>query len=103
MALAGKFTEYSDVYWLVAWSAFLGIVWSINTAARLSVVPNLVRRDDVPSAVALNSAIFNLARVIGPAMGGWIIAIWGIGEAFLFNSATYIFFIISLVFVRPVR
>ena len=103
MALTGKFTEYSDVYWLVGWSAFLGIVWSINTAARLSVVPNLVRRDDVPSAVALNSAIFNLARVMGPAMGGWMIAIWGIGEAFLFNSATYIFFIISLVFVKPVR
>ncbi|MEK9683874.1 MAG: MFS transporter [Rhodospirillaceae bacterium] len=103
MALSGQFSEYRDVYWLVAWSAFLGVVWSVNTAARLSVVPNLVVRDDVPSAVALNSAIFNLARVIGPAMGGWMIAIWGLGEAFLFNAVTYIFFIVALIFVRPVR
>ena len=103
MVLTGKFSDYADVYWLIGWTAFLGIVWSVNTAARLSVVPNLVTREDVPSAVAMNSAIFNLARVIGPAMGGWMIAVWGVGEAFLFNSVTYIFFIVALIFIRPVR
>ena len=103
MVLTGQMSEYHDIYWLIVWTVFLGIVWSLNTAARLSVVPNLVLRDDVPSAVAMNSAIFNLARVIGPALGGWLIFRGGVGEAFLFNSVTYIFFIIALFLIKPVR
>ena len=103
MVLTGQMKEYNDIYWLVGWTAFLGVVWSLNTAARLSVVPNLVVREDVPSAVAMNSAIFNLARVIGPALGGWLIFAGGVGEAFLFNSVSYIFFIVALSMIKPVR
>src|SRR5690606_3932515 len=74
-----------------------------NTAARLSMVPNLVERRFIPPAIAFNSAVFNLARVIGPAMGGYIMAEWGVGEAFLFNGATYVVFIVTLLMISQVR
>jgi MFS family permease len=103
LVLTGRMTEHSDIWWLMGWSLFLGIVWAFNTAARLSMVPNLVEHSFIPPAVAINSAIFNLARIVGPAMGAWIIFRWGVGEAFLFNAFTFLFFIAALHVLRPVR
>ncbi len=103
MVLTGKFTEHDDIWWLFGLTFLLGIVWSFNTAARLSMVPNLVEHRDIPQAVALNSAIFNLARVVGPAIAGYIMAQWGVGEAFLFNGVTFVAFIAALAVVRQVR
>ena len=103
MMLAGYLVDYRDVWWLIGWTAFLGIVWSFNTAARLSMVPNLVEHHFIPPAIAINSAIFNLARIVGPALAAWIILFWGIGVAFLFNAVTYIGFIWALAIVRVVR
>lgn len=103
LMLSGRLTTYDDIWWLVGLSLFIGIVWSFNTAARLSMVPNLVERRFIPPAIAFNSAVFNLARVIGPAMGGYIMARWGVGEAFLFNGATYVVFIITLFMITQVR
>ncbi len=88
------------IWWLVALSMFIGVVWSFNTAARLSMIPNLVERRYIASAVALNSAAFNVARFIGPALAGAIMAIWGVGEAFLFNAATFVVFIATLMKMR---
>jgi MFS family permease len=103
MVLAGKFTRHDDIWWLLGLTLFLGVVWAFNTAARLSMVPNPVEHRFIPPAIALNSAIFNLARVIGPAIAGPIMAFWGVGEAFLFNGATFVVFIVSLLFVDQVR
>lgn len=103
MYLAGKFTESNDIWWLIGWTTFLGVAWALNTAARLSMVPNLVEHNFIPPAVALNSAIFNLGRVVGPISGALIIAQWNVGIAFLFNAVTFIFFIIALWFIRQVR
>ena len=94
MYLAGDFTQESDIWWLIGWTTFLGIAWALNTAARLSMVPNLVEHNFIPPAVALNSAIFNLGRVVGPISGALIIDQWNVGVAFLFNAVTFIFFIL---------
>ena len=99
----GHLTEATDIWWLIGLSVFLGAVWAFNTAARLAMVPNMVEVQYMPPAVALNSAIYNLARVVGPAIGGIILAKWGIGEAFSFNCATYLAFILALIVVRQVR
>ena len=103
MYLAGDFTQESDIWWLIGWTTFLGIAWALNTAARLSMVPNLVEHNFIPPAVALNSAIFNLGRVVGPISGALIIDQWNVGVAFLFNAVTFIFFILALCFIRQVR
>jgi len=67
------------------------------------MVPNLVEHRYVVPAIAFNSAIYNLARIVGPALAGFIMARWGVGEAFLFNALTFVAFIVSLLMVRQVR
>jgi MFS family permease len=103
LTLTGRMSEAADVWWLAGLSAFLGVVWSFNTAARLSMVPNLVEHRFILPAIAYNSAIYNLARIAGPAIAGFIMARWGVGEAFLFNALTFTAFIVSLLMIRQVR
>jgi len=103
MYLAGKLLNHGDIWWLIGWTFFLGLAGALNTAARLSMVPNLVEHQFIPPAVALSSAIYNLARVVGPVVGAFIIETWNVGVAFLFNAVTFTFFIISLCIVRSVR
>ena len=103
MYLAGKFLTHGDIWWLIGWTFFLGLAGALNTAARLSMVPNLVEHQFIPPAVALSSAIYNLARVVGPVVGAFIIETWNVGVAFLFNAVTFTFFITSLCIIRPVR
>lgn len=103
LMLGGYLTEAADVWWLVGWSVFLGVVWSFNTAARLSMVPNLVEARYIVPAIAYNSAIYNLARIVGPAVAGFIMVRWGVGEAFLFNALTFTAFIVTLLMIRQVR
>ena len=80
------FSGLLDIWWLVGLTLFIGIVWAFNTAARLSMVPNLLEPQHVPSAVAMDSAIFNLARFIGPMVAGYLIAGVGAGPTFLING-----------------
>jgi predicted MFS family arabinose efflux permease len=97
------FSGLLDIWWLVGLTLFIGIVWAFNTAARLSMVPNLLEPQHVPSAVAMDSAIFNLARFIGPMVAGYLIAGVGAGPTFLINGITFAFFLVCLLQARMVR
>lgn len=103
LMLTGRLSGQGDIWWLLWLSFFLGVVWSFNTAARLSMVPNLVEARFLSPAIAFNSVIYNVARIVGPAMAGFIMATWGVGEAFLFNGITFVAFIVTLLMVRQVR
>lgn len=77
--------------WHVMLLAFLfGCVHAIDAPARHAFVPEMVGKEDLHSAISLNSGIFNSARVIGPAIGGFLIATTGTGGAFFLNGASYI-------------
>jgi MFS family permease len=81
--------------------AFLmGTVNAVDAPARQSLVPELVKKPHLPSAIALNSGIFNAARVIGPGLAGLLIAWVGIGGAFIANGLSYIAVLVALWFVR---
>jgi MFS family permease len=81
--------------------AFLmGTVNAVDAPARQSLVPELVQKAHLPSAIALNSGIFNAARVIGPGLAGLLIAWVGIGGAFIANGLSYIAVLVALWFVR---
>ena len=67
---------------------FLGCVRAVYMPVRLSLVPALVRSDDMPAAVAISSLIFNLARFVGPAGAGFMIALWGVAPTFAFYGVT---------------
>src|SRR5690242_12367601 len=81
--------------WIEIWSLFfltllLGVCGAFNQPARLALIPSLVDRSVLASAVAINSISFNLARFIGPAAAGLVIAEGGIALAFVVNAVTYL-------------
>lgn len=89
--------------------AFLmGTVNAVDAPARQAFVSDLVTKEQLPSAIALNSGIFNAGRVIGPGFAGILIALVGTGGAFIINGISYVALIIALFFLkikekRPVK
>ena len=79
----------------------LGVNSSFDMPIRQSFVVEMVGRDDVAKAVALNSAVFNMSRIVGPSIGGILIALIGIAPLYYVNAASYIAVIASLVMMRP--
>ncbi len=82
----------------------LGTVNALDFPARQAFVPEMVDKDQLPSAIALNSAMFNAARVVGPGVAGILIAIVGTGGSFIINGLSYIAAIVALwaMNVQPV-
>ena len=97
------FMGFLNIWWLIGLTLFIGIVWAFNTAARLSMVPNLMDHEHVPSAVAMDSAIFNLARFVGPMLAGYLIGSAGVEIAFLINAVTFVIFLTCLSRAKMVR
>ena len=87
---------------LFALVLLLGINQGIAQPARLALIPTLVDREALPSALAINSIVFNAARFIGPAVAGILIARVSIAAAFAANAVTYIAFQISLANLRDI-
>lgn len=82
-------------------AGLLGITGAADQPARRSFPAVLVPRPHVPSAVALDSAVFNAARVAGPALGGIIIATLGAGGCFLLNGVSFLAVLAALALMRP--
>jgi MFS family permease len=81
-------------------ATFLGFVNLVDNPARQTFVLELVGRDDLTNAVSLNSVVMNSARVIGPAIGGLLIALVGLAVCFEVNAASYVAVIIGLSLMR---
>ncbi len=77
-----------------------GTVGAIEAPARQSFYTKLVPKEDMPNAIALNSVTINGSRFIGPAIGGILIGIVGVGYCFLINAASYIAVLIALGMMR---
>ncbi|MDI6857435.1 MAG: MFS transporter [Dehalococcoidia bacterium] len=82
-------------------AALLGLNNSFDNPTRQAFVPEMVGRELVPNAVALNSALFNSARIAGPALGGATIATIGIDGTFFLNAASFLPVIAALLLMRP--
>lgn len=85
---------------LILLSFLLGIVDAVDSPARQAFVVELVDRKDLSSAIALNSGMFNLARVIGPSIAGILIGFLGMSAAFIINGFTFIPAVIAIYFIR---
>ncbi len=87
--------------WMIIVLAFLlGVANSFDGPARLSFVVELVDREDMPNAIALNASMFNLATVVGPAVSGITYAIFGAAWCFLINGLTFIAVIVGLIMMH---
>jgi MFS family permease len=82
---------------LLLFTAVLAIGTSLNNPAWQAITPDLVERDDVPAAVSLGGISFNLARAVGPALGGLLVAASGPGYVFLLNAASFVGVILILL------
>jgi MFS family permease len=75
---------------LLAVSLACGVVNAVDLPARLAFVMEMVGRDDLINAVALNSVLFNVARAVGPALGAWFLDLVGPGPCFLINGLSFV-------------
>jgi MFS family permease len=78
-----------------------GTVQSFDGPARQSFVIELVGLEDLPNAVSLNAASFNLARILGPAMAGGLLAVMSTGWVFMVNAIAVLAIITGLALIRP--
>ncbi len=90
------FTNTIQIWMVYAFALCLGIVRIFDDPTRQTFVPELVGADNVKNAVSLNATANNLARVVGPAIGGILIAGVGIAFCFLFNALSYIATLVML-------
>jgi MFS family permease len=94
------FTGRIQVWHILTIAALLGVVNAFDIPARQSFLLEMVTRDDLPNAIALNSSMFNGARIIGPAVAGVLVASIGEGWCFLANGLSYIAVIAGLLMMR---
>ncbi|MCC6703747.1 MAG: MFS transporter [Thermomicrobiales bacterium] len=78
-------------------ASLLGVVQAFDTPARQAFASELVPRDQLIQAVSLNSAVFNAGRLVGPALGGLILALVGSGWCFVINGLTFFAVIVQLM------
>jgi MFS family permease len=92
-----------QLWQVYALAVVLGVVSAFDMPTRQSFVGELVGREDLQSAISLNSSVFNGARIIGPGVGGVIIAIWGVGWCFALNAVSFLAVLVSLLLLRSDR
>lgn len=86
--------------YILVLALLMGIGNALDMPARQAIYTDLVDRPDLLNAIALNSSVFNGARIIGPAIGGFIVAQLGEAPAFAINSLTYIAVIAGLLLMQ---
>jgi MFS family permease len=88
-------------YWhVLALAAALGMISAVDTPTRQAFAVEMVGRDDLANAVAINSTIFNIGRVVGPAVAGLVISAVGTGWAFIGNAASSAAVLLGLAMMR---
>jgi MFS family permease len=102
--LAGlTLTRLINEWELIAIAFLVGIVNAFDVPIRQAFLVHMVGKDDLPNAIALNSSIFNAARVVGPAIAGFTIAWIGEGWCFFLNGVSFIAVIVALLLMRIER
>jgi MFS family permease len=96
LALGG----HADVWMIYAIAVGMGTVLVLDAPARQSLTFQMVGRDELPNAVALNSSLFNLARITGPALAGVVIGAVGVSWCFAANTVSFLAVLASLALMR---
>ncbi len=103
-AMAQAFIFWALVYFetiqfwhVIVLVLFLGTVNTVNQTARHSLINNLVPREDLMNAIALNSSMANLAKIIGPSIGGVLIGMIGVAGCLFVNAVSFLTIIATLV------
>jgi len=93
-------TKLVQVWHIFVLAALLGVVNAFDIPARQSFIVDMVGKEDLINAIALNSSMFNGARVVGPAIAGLLVASIGEGWCFFVNAVSYVAVIVGLLLMR---
>ena len=97
-------TELVAVWHLVVLAVMMGLINGVDVPARQALMVRMIgSSDDLPNAIALNSSMFNAARLIGPALGGLLIGVVGEGPVFVLNAISYAGVLWALALLRLPR
>lgn len=94
------FTNTVQYWHILLLSIMDGICTAFDNPARQSMISDTVPREDVLNAISLNSAIVNGARIIGPAIGGFAMDVFGAALAFFINAISFLFVIVALLMMK---
>ena len=97
------FTNVIQEWHVILLAALLGVVNAFDAPARQAFVPEMVEREDLPNAIALNSMMFNSARVIGPAVAGLTLALVGAAWCFTINGISFLAVLLGLWLMKIPR
>ena len=93
-------SHHITMVWLVILSLANGMVNAFDTPSRQALIVELVGKEDLVNAIALNSSGFNLARIIGPAIGGALIKVVGLAWCFALDAVSYLAVLIGLFMIE---
>jgi MFS family permease len=96
------FARVTTVWPIYALAAIASAVGAFDLPARNALVPTLVPREHLPNAISLNTIMFQTASVVGPSLGGIVIAASGVGWVYIANAISFGFVIIALLMMRDV-
>ncbi len=87
--------------WEIVLLAFLnGMAMAMNAPSYQALVPRLVKREDLTNAIALNSAQFNMSRILGPTLGGYAMALFGVAGNFFLNGISFLAVLFALTRIQ---
>lgn len=89
-----------EVWHIIALAALSGVVMAFDMPVRQAFVIDMVGEEDLLNAISLNSAIFNGARMVGPAIAGYLMAAVGIGHCYLINAISFLAVVIGLIMME---
>jgi MFS family permease len=90
-----------QIWHIVAVAGLLGVAFAFEHPALSALVPELVRREEIAGAVAIDRAVFHCARLVGPSTAGIIVGLWGAATAFFINAFSFVALIIALASLPP--
>src|SRR2546421_4443051 len=90
-----------QMWHIFVFAAILGVSNSFEMPALSALVPELVNRDEIQSAISLDRSVFHGSRVVGPAIGGYLISAWGMASAFFANAISFVALIIAIMSLPP--
>lgn len=96
-------TDRVQIWHMIVAAILTGTVFAFNMPGRQSLIPELVSKDKLSNAVALNSAGMNLNRIIAPGVAGILVAFIGLGGVYFMIVACYAFAAFTMLLVRPIR
>src|SRR5438874_6776439 len=93
-----------QIWHIIFFALLLGIAFSYEMPAISALVPELVKRDEIAAAIALDRSVFHGSRLIGPSLAGLFVAWWGAASAFFVNALSFLALIIALISLpkRPI-